>query len=110
MYTNNTITRSLARLSQAIENLEIILHDRSIPIVRYLKSNATAVFFQLQQETNLPPIQLQEQLSALERIGMIKTTTLGDVKTYELDQYKMLKIQLLTMQLIEQPIEIHDRI
>ncbi len=110
MYTNNTITRSLARLSQAIENLEIILHDRSIPIVRYLKSNATASFFQLQQETNLPPIKLQEQVSALERIGIIKTRTLGDVSTYELDQYKMLKIQLLTMQLIEHPIEIHDGI
>jgi uncharacterized protein (UPF0147 family) len=108
MYTNNTITKSLARLNQAIESLEVILHDRSIPIVRYLKSNATASFFQLQQETNLPPIELQGQIAALERIGIIKASTSEDLRTYQLDQYKMLKIQLLTMQLIEQPMEIPD--
>ena len=112
MYTNNTIKRSLARLSQAIENLEIISHERSIPIVRFLKSNATANFFQLQQETNLPPLQLQEQINSLVKVGIVKVTHTenDDVRTFELDQYKMLRIQLMTMQLIEQPIEIHDRI
>ncbi|KAA3637049.1 MAG: hypothetical protein DWQ02_07295 [Bacteroidetes bacterium] len=110
MYTNNTIKRSLARLSQAIENLEIISHERSIPIVRFLKSNATANFFQLQQETNLPPLQLQEQINALKKVGVLKVSGDKDLRTYELDQYKILRIQLITKQLIEHPIEIHDRI
>ena len=110
MYTNNTISRSLARLSQAIENLDIISHERSIPILMFLKTHAKADFFQLQQETNLPPLHLQQQIKALMEVGVLKVTSMEEEKYYELDHYKMLRIQLLTKRLIEQPVEIHNRI
>ncbi|MCB0652000.1 MAG: hypothetical protein KDC85_12050 [Saprospiraceae bacterium] len=108
MYTNNTIKGSLARLSYAIQNLEIISHEWSIPILRFLRSNDSVDFIQLQHETNLPPIILQKQIDALQEVGIVKISKEKNVRMYEMDHYKMLRIQLMVKQLIDQPIQIYD--
>lgn len=108
MYTNNTIKDSLVRLSSAIQNLEIISHEWSIPILRFLRSKDSVDFIQLQHETNLPPIILQKQIDALQEVGIVKISREKNVRMYAMDHYKMLRIQLMVKQLIEQPIQIYD--
>ncbi len=108
MYTKNTIKNSLAKLNAAIEHLEIMTHELNIPIVTFLKSNNNANFIQLLQETNLPPTILKNQLSDLEKVGILQITQEADIRYYSLDQYKLLRIQLLTKQVMEQPIGIFN--
>lgn len=103
MYTNNTIKKSLEQLNKAIENLEILSHEWSIPILRHLKSVSAATFSQLLHETNLTSDTLSNQLSALEEAGIIK----NDDDNFELDQYKLLRIQLITKQLIDNPVSVY---
>jgi hypothetical protein len=108
MYTNNTIKNSLAKLSAAIEQLEVITHDLNIPIISFLKSITTADFIQLKKGTNFPDALLQEQLITLEKVGILQIYQEEGIRYYSLDQYKLLRIQLLTKQLIEEPVGIFN--
>ena len=108
MHTNNTIKNSLARLNDAIEHLEVMTHELNIPILTYLKSITTADFIQLKKGTNLPAPLLQKQLKTLEKVGILQIYQEEDIRYYSLDQYKLLRIQLLTKQLMEQPIGIFN--
>ena len=106
MYTNDTITKKLAKASKAIESLEIISNELNLSIIKFLTKHSEVNFLQLQNETGLSLIQLKEGLLALSKNGIIQTKSCTFEKRYVLNHYKLLRIQLLTKALIQQPIEV----
>lgn len=106
MYTNDTIKKKLAKVSMAIESLEVISNELNLSIIKFLKKHAEVNFLQLQNETELSLIQLQKSLLALTKNGIIQTQNCTFEKRYVLNHYKLLRIQLLTKALVQQPIEV----
>lgn len=105
MYTNNTIEKRISTVRKAIQSLETIGNEVNLAIIHFLKSESEASFSNLRAETGLPAIQLEKHLQLLSKTDILEVKGFSPEKSYALNQYKLLKIELLTKALVRQPIE-----
>ncbi len=66
MDTRNTITQSsVSRLSKALQTLESLCHEQSIPILNFLQEHESAAILDLTLHTGLDSSTLESQLDRL---------------------------------------------
>ena len=105
-YTSSTIEKRISSVRKAIQCLETIGNEVNLSIIHFLKSHSEVSFSRLRAEIGISSIQLEKYLQFLSKNDILEIKGSSSEKRYTLNQYKLLKIQLLTKALIRQPIEV----